>query len=696
MESKLKTLPGKPYPLGAQIEENGVNFSVFSQNAETVELLLFHSHGDVKPFSIIRLERDYNRTAFCWHVFVSGIGEGVYYAYRIFGPQDASSGHRFDGEKILIDPYSAAVSMKKWDRGAACGPGDNLYKSMRSVVLDSQDYDWEGDKFPNIAKNKLVIYEAHVGEFTRSHTSKTAHPGTFISFIEKIGHLKRLGVNAVSFLPIAQFDDRSILRYGPDGLPLKNYWGYSGFGFFAPHSSYCVYPDGNNNQREFRDMVRALHAAGIEVIIDVSFNHTDEGDSRGPHICFKGLDNSVYYMLSKEDRTQYQDFLSCGNTLNCSHPLVRRMIIDCLGFWVEKMHVDGFRFDEISVMTMSEDGSQQKYPQILWDIELSEKLSGTKFFIKNPDFKKMAGRCNFLRDRWIAYNVDFRNDIRRFVKGESGITGRVAARIGGSADVFEPLGYAPPNVVNFITAHEGFTLNDLVSYNEKHNWNNGEENRDGPHENISWNCSKEGPTDVSEVEELRLKQIKNFITILLISKGQPMILSGDEARRTQHGNNNAYCQDNQTSWFDWSLVEKNKELVDFFSFIIEFRKKHAQFENSRFFNGSKNERGVYDICWHGCELNKPGFEDNSSRALAFTMGALDAKGADIHVIMNMYWEPLEFSMPKLSGRDWFRVVDTSFNSGRDILKDGSEEKISASKYPANGRSVVIFISKEKR
>lgn len=693
MEEKIKLSPGTPMPPGATVYPDGVNFSVFSQNAESVQLLLFHAHSDVKPYAVVTLDKNVNRTAFYWHVFVHGAGPGTHYAYRAAGPADAARGHRFDFEKVLIDPYSRAVSMRRWDRESAIGRGDNLFKSMRSVVVADDGYDWGGDRKPGRSRRDMVLYEAHPAGFTRSPGSGAAHPGTFEALAGKIGHLKALGVNAVVLLPVNQFDDVTTLRYAPDGSPLKNYWGYPGAAFFAPHSSYVVFADEQRARLdEFRDMVKAMHAAGIEVIIDMFINRSDEGDERGPTCCFRGLDNASYYRLKKGDPARYEDPLGCGNALDSSHPAVRRMILDCLEFWADKMRVDGFRFDESAVFMKDEKNENYNYSPVFWDINFSPKLSGCKFFIKKHDIAGGDSVRNFPDDRWSFFNGDFSNDIRRFVKGEAGLTAKVASRIAGSADIFEKAGYRPESVVNFVTCHEGFTLNDLVSYNQKHNYENGEDNHDGPAVNYSWNCSIEGPSDAEGVEALRERQIKNFATILFLSQGVPLILYGDEVRRTQNGNNNAYCQDNPTSWFDWGLVEKHRGVLRFFRKLVEFRAGHEALRRRDYFNGSINPRGMRDISWHGCELDRPGFEDASSRALAFTIGAR-GDGPDIHAVMNMYWEPLEFQLPLISGRDWRRVIDTFQPSPDDIVDEGAAAVVKTRAVTVNGRSVAVFVSR---
>ena len=697
MNNQIKTAGGYALPAGAVPHENGVNFSIFSQNASKVELLLFHANSDIKPFAVIELDENVNCTAFYWHVFVYGISAGVYYAYRMDGPRcgkggGGAPGSRFDFEKILIDPYSRVVSMKRWEREAAIGPGDNLFKSMRSVVVSEDDYDWGAIERPNHQRSDLILYEAHPAGFTRSPGSKTDHPGTFISFAQKAGYIKNLGINAVVLLPVMQFDDKSALRYAPDGSPINNYWGNSSAAFFAPHSSYISSGGGDSHLNEFRDLVKAMHAAGIEVIIDVSLNHTDEGDSRGPLFCLKGIDNSVYYRLKEDNPAFYENPLSCGNALNCSHPAARKLIIDCLEFWADKMRVDGFRFNEAQIFMTDEKNGVYKYSPLLWDIAYSPKLINTKFFIKDIDISKYEARYNFARERWSFFNTHYKNDIRKFVKGEAGLTSKAASRIAGSADLFEKSGYGPLNSINYITSHEGFTLNDLVTYNQKHNYENGEGNHDGPDDNFSWNCSIEGPSDSEGVENLRARQIKNFAVILFVSQGIAMISSGDEVRRTQYGNNNAYCQNNPTGWFDWSLIEKNKDMLRFFTKLIEFRKTHDILRRRHYFTGAINARGLKDISWHACEIDKPGFEDNTSRAMAFTLGAANG-GCDIHVIMNMYWEPLEFQMPLIARRSWYRVIDTYHSAPFDFTGGEDADAVKTPAVTVNGRSVAVYVSR---
>jgi glycogen operon protein len=472
-----------------------------------------------------------------------------------------------------------------------------------------------------------------------------------------------------------------------------NYWGYSTVSFFAPHPAYCIEPESASHVREFRDMVKAMHAAGIEVILDVVFNHTSEGNHEGPVMNFKGFENSIYYHLVPNDRQYFMDYSGCGNTFNCNHPIADKFILECLEYWVGDLHVDGFRFDEGSILSRGEDGRPMAYPPTVWHIELSEVLADTKIIAEAWDAAGLYQIGYFPGYRWAEWNGRYRDDIRRFVRGDPGIVGAVASRIGGSSDIYEASGHLPLNSVNFVNCHDGFTLMDLVSYNHKHNEANGEGNRDGNDENLSWNCGAEGDTDDSAVNALRRRQIKNFCTILMLSQGVPMIVAGDEVGRTQRGNNNAYCQDSELSWFDWSLTEKNADILRFFQRMIAFRRAHSTLHRSRFFTGEPNERGVPDIAWHAVHLGQPGWNDPNSRVLAYTLGGF-GDDPDVHVILNMDSNDLTFDLPPVANRTWHRVVDTALSSPEDIAEPGDETTIDGMTYHAGGRSAVVLISKE--
>jgi glycogen operon protein len=692
MPQRFVTSRGRFHPLGAIPDNGGVNFAVFCRNATAVQLLLFERVDSVQPMQVIDLDPDINRTYVIWHVYVEGLRPGAHYAYRVDGPHELhGSGYRYNRNKVLIDPYSHGDTTALWRRADATGPDDNLATSMRSVVIDAGGYDWEGDKPLNRPMRDSIIYEMHVGGFTRHASSGVRHPGTFAGVAEKVDYLKKLGVTAVEFLPVMSFENKEPMRLGPDGKPLYNYWGYSTVGFFSPEDGYCVDPGGGQQLREFRDMVKALHRAGIEVILDVVFNHTDEGNEDGPLYSFKGFANEVYYHLVPGNRQFYMNYTGTGNTLRCNNPIVMRFILDCLLYWVKELHVDGFRFDLASILTRGEDGGPMTQPPVVYGITLLESLVETKMIAEAWDAAGLYQVGEFPGFRWSEWNGRYRDDVRRFVKGEPGIIGAVAKRLSGSADMYAWQGRLPSNSVNFVTCHDGFTLNDVVSYNGKHNEANGENNHDGSDNNDSWNCGVEGSTDDPTVNALRERQVKNFATILLLSQGVPMILMGDEVRRTQRGNNNAYCQDNEISWFDWAQVKKNTGLLRFWQRMIDFRKRHASLRRNSFFTGKSNDRGMKDVTWHGCKLNDPGWNDPNSRSLAFTLAGFDGE-EDIHVLLNMYWEPLDFDLPPLTGRSWHLAADTAENAPRDAAEPGKEKQVTSGTFTAQARSVVVLVS----
>jgi isoamylase len=689
--TNYSTAVGSPHPLGPTVTSQGVNFSVFSQNATGIELLLFETELSPQPFQTIQLDSKIHRTFGFWHVLVEGLKPGAIYAYRVDGPFDPGKGHRFDRSKVAIDPYARGHSLALWDRGAACVEGDNVDKSMRSVVIDCTDYDWEGDTPLGYSTRDLIIYEMHVGGYTRSPTSGASHPGTFSAIIEKIPYLKSLGVTAVELLPIFQFDSNVTLRTGPDGKGLRNFWGYSTIGFLAPQSSYCKSPGTGSHLTNFRDMVKALHKAGIEVILDVVFNHTDEGNHLGPSMCFRLIDNSVYYYLEPNDKQYYTNYSGCGNTLNCNHPVVAKMIVECLEFWVREMHVDGFRFDEGSILTRDESGTPVQHPPVIWAIELSDTLANTKIIAEAWDAAGAYQIGYFPGFRWAEWNGRFRDDLRNFVRGQPGLIGAVASRLSGSSDIYQWSGHLPINSINFVSCHDGFTLNDVVSYNEKHNWANGENNSDGANDNNSWNCGIEGPSDDLGVERFRNQQVKNFAMLLLMSQGVPMITAGDEMRRTQGGNNNAYCQDSEISWVDWTLAEKHSDVVRFFQELIALRRNHSLLRRARFFTGERNARGFLDISWHDTQLNPPAWNDPEARLLAVTFGGPD-DDLDLHLMMNMGPYIAAFQLPVAPGYVWKRVVDTALQSPEDIVAPGKGVTIEGNQYLVNGHSIVLLAS----
>jgi isoamylase len=686
---------GRSHPLGAVVDAHGANFSLYASDASAVTLLLFDAHDSAEPVAAIELDPKINRSFQLWHVYVRGAAPGLHYAYRVDGPADVSvSGHRYNPRKVLVDPYARGLTTTLWDRARACDADDNQDCSMRCALIDTGSYDWEGDQPLNRPMSETVIYEMHVGGFTKSPTSRVQNPGTFAGIAEKIPYLKDLGVTAVELMPIFAFDESAVGGSAPDGTPLTDYWGYNPLGFFSPHPAYCQSPAEGSHINDFRDLVKALHRAGIEVILDVVFNHTSEGNHRGPTISFKGLANESYYHLVPQDKQYYMDYSGCGNTVDCNHPVTEKLIKDCLEFWVSEMHVDGFRFDEGSVLSRGPDGAPMAYPPLLWGIELAEKLADVKIIAEAWDAGGLYQVGSFPGgSRWSVWNGRYRDDIRRFVRGDTGLVGQVATRVAGSADLFQNSGRVPGNGVNFITAHDGLTLNDLVSYNTKHNDANGEGNRDGNDDNDSWNCGVEGDAADQAIEALRERQIKNFAAILLLSQGTPMIVAGDEVRRTQRGNNNAYCQDSDINWFDWDLAKRNQDVHRFVQEMIAFRRRHAITRRAEFFTGEANERGLPDIVWHGCELNQPGWSDPGSSVLAFTMGGPGGDD-DLHVMFNMSAQDLDFAVPEVPERRWWRAVDTSLPAPEDIARSGDETEIKPDgHYRVAAHSVVVLTAK---
>ena len=695
MKRALVVGPGKRFPLGATPDEHGVNFSVYSENATAVSLLLFEAGDEAAPVLEVQLDPVEHKTFHFWHAYVGGAVAGMRYALRADGPGDRMAGHHFDRQKVLIDPYARAVSNRLWGREHACRPGDNLGTSLRGVVVAQSRYDWEGDRPLARPLADSVIYEVHVRGFTQSRSSGVSQPGTFRGLIEKIPYFKELGITAVELMPVFEFDHKSSMEGTMgDGSPRRNYWGYGVVSFFAPASRYCSSPDPARHADEFRDLVKALHRAGIEVILDVVYNHTDEGDHLGPVFSFKGIDNRVYYHLRPGDPLKYADFSGCGNTLNCNHPVMQRLIRDSLEFWVEEMHVDGFRFDEGSILSRGEDGEPMKHPPALWDIELDEAFADTKLIAEAWDAAGLYQVGRFPGYRWAEWNGRFRDTVRRFVCGEPGIVGEVASRIAGSQDLYGPSARLPSNSINFVAAHDGFTLADLVSYNEKHNWANGERNRDGLTDNFSWNCGAEGDTADPGVLALRRRQVRNLAAILFLSQGVPMLQAGDEVGRTQRGNNNAYCQDNEISWLDWCLKESSRDLFRFFRNLIAFRRAHRALRRTRFLEGRPVARGFLDVAWHGCRLGAPGWHDPGCRVLAFTLGALSEEEQEIHVLLNMSGESLPFELPVLPGaRAWARFLDTALPPPDDVTEPGAEVRVGQGTYVAGQHSTVVLVAK---
>ncbi|MBW2283042.1 MAG: glycogen debranching protein GlgX [Deltaproteobacteria bacterium] len=692
--SRYRTRPGSRYPYGAKADPDGVNFSIFSRHATRVTLLLYERSDSASPFQEIELDPRDNRTFFFWHVYVEGLGAGCHYAWRAEGPADTGrSGHRFDARKVLLDPWARAVTDGLWDRELAKGEADNGPSCMRGLVLENNAYDWEGDGHLNRPMEETVIYELHVGGFTKHPSSGADHPGTFRGLMEKIPYLKGLGITDVELLPVMAFDRQDVPRE-PAGLALKNYWGYSPHSFFSPHPGYCTSPETGSHVSDFRDMVKALHRAGIGVILDVVFNHTAEAGADGPLINFKGFANEIFYHLDPEDRGEYVDYTGCGNTVNCNHPLVSAFLVGCLEYWVREMHVDGFRFDLASVLARGEDGRPMANAPILWNIEFSDLLARTKIIAEAWDAAGLYQVGAFPGYRWAEWNAQYRDAIRRFVRGEKGLIGEVATRIGGSSDLYEDQGRLPINSVNFVTCHDGFTLRDLVSYDRKHNEANGQENRDGTNDNYSWNCGWEGETDDPDIMSLRHGQARNFMAILLLSQGVPMLRAGDEVLQTRKGNNNGYCQDNELNWFDWTLVESNGPMLRFVREMIAFRRRHPCLMRRRFFPRGRGEAvRVPDVAWHGLKLDKPLWHDRDALVLACTLGAVADAEEDLHVVFNMSEGDLDMPLPEIPGRTWHLAVDTAKESPGDIVVPHDQRPVQRPVYSVSRRSVVVLESR---
>ena len=680
--------PGKSFPLGASVSPEGVNFSVYSKNGAAAELLLFDHADDPQPARVIPLDPAENRTFHFWHVLVPDLKPDQLYGYRVHGPNDPRRGHRFDPDKVLLDPYGRAVAVPvSYSREAVSRPGDNTASAMKSVVVDPTTYDWEGDVPLKRSFTRTVIYEMHVGGFTRHPNSGLATElrGTYAGLIAKIPYLQELGITAVELLPVFQFD----VQEAPQGL--TNYWGYNPVSFFAPHSGYSSRRDPLGVLDEFRDMVKALHKAGIEVILDVVYNHTAESDHNGPTLCLRGLENSVYYIL-EEDGARYANFSGTGNTLNSNQSIVRRLILDSLRYWVEEMHVDGFRFDLASILSRDEEGQPLANPPVIWDIETDPVLAGTKLIAEAWDAAGLYQVGTFVGDRWKEWNGQFRDDVRSFLRGDNATVTKMASRFLASPDLYGHEEREPEQSINFVTCHDGFTMNDLVSYSRKHNEANREGNRDGHDHNVSWNFGVEGPADDPDIERLRVRQIKNFFTINLLALGVPMLLMGDEVRRSQRGNNNAYCQDNEISWFDWTLLDRHADLHRFVKHLIHFRRGLSIYREGRGLSLVRLLRQS-GLRWHGVDLEWPDWSYDS-HSLAFSVRGQRGR---FHLMLNAYWEPLEFELlppPAEPPSTWRRVVDTYLESPQDFCPWAEAPVVEAPTYEVQARSVVLLLTAE--
>jgi isoamylase len=694
---------GAPLPLGATQRGNGTNFAVFSRNATEMRLELFDRAEDRSPARSVVLDSAHHRTGDVWHVWVKGIHAGQLYGYRASGPYEPHKGHRFNPNKLLLDPFAEAISrLDRWDFGPARGydpadasgdgAGDLSYSttddagSMPKSIVTHEHFRWEGDQPLEHSWSDTIIYEVHVRGLTIDDSSGVDCPGTYQGIMAKIPYLQELGVTAVELMPIQEFNEHEMARKNPEtDEPLQNYWGYDPVAFFAPKASYSSSGGLGHQKLEFKEMVKALHRAGIEVILDVVFNHTAEGNELGPTLCFRGLDNEIYYILAG-DKRYYKDYTGTGNTFDANHPVVRDLILSALRHWVIEMHVDGFRFDLASVLGRDEQGNLLSNAPLLERIAEDAILRETKIIAEAWDASGAYQVGSFSERRWAEWNGRYRDDVRRFWRGDVGTMGAFASRICGSADIYRGSGKGPESSINFVTCHDGFTLNDLVSYEKKHNEANGLDNQDGTDANYSANYGTEGPTDDPEIEAVRQRQIKNFLLTLFISRGVPMLLGGDEFRRSQRGNNNAYCQDNEISWFHWHLLEEHHDVYRFTRGMIAFRDRHPVLRQEAFYTADK-------LRWFDPQGESPNWSDPGNKQLACLI--LDDKGPALYLIFNAGTDVVAFALPGApEGGRWHRAVDTARPSPEDVAEEDDEQTLDdQAAYRADARSSVILVAR---
>jgi isoamylase len=693
---------GSPLPLGTQERAGGVNFALFSRHASRVRLELFDHPEHTVPARIIDLDSACNRTGDVWHIWVAGIGPGQFYAYRVDGPYAPGEGHRFNFNRLLLDPFATAISwLPHWDFASARGydpsaPEQDLALSIRDnsasmpkCVLLNELFDWGGDQPLRHPWSKTIIYETHVRGFTIHHASGVDHPGTYRGLMEKIPYLNSLGVTAVELMPVQEFNNNSITRRTlQTNQPIRNYWGYDPVVFCAPKASYSSSGGSGQQKLELKEMIRAFHKAGIEVILDVVFNHTAEADELGPTLCFRGMDNVIFYMLA-DDKRYYKDYTGTGNTINANHPVVRDHILDALRYWMVEMHVDGFRFDLASVLGRDGTGKLLANAPLLEQIAEDPILRDMKIIAEAWDAAGAYEVGSFSERRWAEWNGRYRDDIRRFWRGDDGMLGVFASRICGSADIYCESGKGPEASINFITCHDGFTLNDLVSYRCKHNEANGEDNHDGTDANFSENYGAEGAATDPGIETLRKRQIKNFLLTLLISRGVPMLLGGDEVRRTQGGNNNAYCQDNETSWLDWTYLERHQEIYRFACGMIAFRGAHPVLSREQFYTDT-------EIRWLNPAGGLPDWFDPKVKSFACLIQ--ENERAALLLIFNADTDVADFGLPPLpKGSRWHLAVDTSRSAPQDLFAAGTEALVDHSKpYRVPERSSAIFLVRKQQ
>jgi glycogen operon protein len=676
-------------PYGAMVQEGGTQFTVYSRSATGMRLLLYDALGDREPSDVLAFDPQQDRIGDVWTMFVPGLGHGQLYHFQADGPFDPHRGHRFDGRARLIDPWAQALA------GDFLPSGDSVLRPPRCVVIDD-DFDWEDDRRPKRPLGDTIIYEMHVGGLTKHRSSDVDHPGTYLGVIEKIPYLQSLGVTAVELLPVHEFP---ILAPNGQRLSRPNYWGYDPMAFFAPHRGFAEGREPGAQVAEFKHMVKALHAAGIEVLLDVVFNHTCEGNENGPTLSFKGLENNVYYTLTG-DKAGYMNFSGCGNTVNCNHPVVREFIVQCLRHWVLEYHVDGFRFDLASILTRGPSGEVLGRPPLVEAIDEDPILADVKLIAEAWDAAGLYQVGSFPGRRWAEWNGRYRDDIRRYWRGDPKLAGALASRLTGSSDMYQHSGRRPQHSVNFITSHDGFTMNDLVSYNHKHNASNGEDNRDGDNNNCSYNHGVEGPTSVKAIETTRIRQIKNMQATLLLSLGVPMIVAGDECRRTQRGNNNAYCQDNVISWFNWRLLDKHAELARFVRGLMHFRLTQPTVRRRTFKTGQPPFDGALpDASWYSPEGHPMAWDTHDSSLIAVLGGSvpLDSTadlGNDLLLVFHPGPEDRRFHVPQsLRARPWRTFLDTAAEMPDDLWPGCNGPPV-----PADGtidmlaRSLRVFVA----
>lgn len=679
----IKYRIGKVLPYGATLVPGGVNFSVFSRNAEACELALFRK-GEPEPYAVIPFPDEF-RIGDVFSMIVFDIDcENIEYGYRMKGRHEPEKGYWFDETKYLLDPYAKSVSGRSvWGEKPDYS---NVFQHRSRVIYD--DFDWEGDKPPELPMQDLIIYEAHVRSLTMHNSSGVKHKGSFAGIIEKIPYLKELGINCIELLPVFEFDEFENARV-IDGKPLYNYWGYSTVNFFAPKAGYAASGRYGMEADELKNLIKHLHKNGIEVILDVVFNHTAEGNENGPYISYRGIDNKTYYLLTPEG--YYYNFSGCGNTLNCNNPIVRNSILDCLRYWASDYHIDGFRFDLASILSRDSNGAPMSSPPLLEILAYDAVLSRCKLIAEAWDADGLYQVGSFPSwGRWAEWNGKYRDTVRRFLKGD-GCTSEFITRVEGSPDMYS--GRSSNASINFATCHDGFTMYDMVSYNEKHNLANGEDNRDGANDNNSWNCGEEGETRNPEILALRKRQVKNCAAMLLLSRGIPMFLAGDEFGNTQFGNNNAYCQDNEISWLDWGLVDKNSDLLDFFKGLIAFRKAHPVLRSTSY-DTANNSTGYPEISWHGTTPWALNTNDERSVAVMFAEPA-EKYGTKtdcfIYAAINTHWEPHTYTLPIIpQGKKW-RLCGAT-DSAKPFSAEGKVTS-NQSEISVAPRSVVLLIAK---